>query len=169
IHENGRGKLISIESEEKWKRSTESAIPEHLTDIVTIQVMEPVAEIYRAIYKRGPNRAKDLWYKPRDQRFNYCGFLVHRYPELAKMRPNFFYLDGPDPDSVKGYMDSKGNMLPPVAADPIYWEDGLPEDFCMVIDTRLPNMDFLVDNLKRKYRLHWERANKRSTFYLINS
>ncbi len=166
IRENGTGSLFSVESEERWKEATESSLPDELRDVVTIEVHQAVPKVHLSKFIRGRGRRGDMWYKPPERRYNLCGIMVHTYPELSGLRPNFFYLDGPDPESVMGYHDAEGKVLTAMGADLLDWENSLPNDFCMVIDARLPNMHFLRENLKRKYKVNWDRANKRSTFIL---
>ena len=96
--------------------------------------------------------AKIILTKPKISIYN--GQICHFYERLPDCVPDFIYLDGPDPKTVKGKINglsfSKSDR-PVISADFLKYEFCLKKDFFMLIDGRVQNVEFLKCNVKRKY------------------
>ena len=102
---------------------------------------------------------------------SYQGQLCHYFKVLPDIVPNFIYLDGPSPSSVKGENHSGlsfgrdgGKIRQPVSADILLYESTAPIDFFVLIDGRYDNFRFLSRNLRGKYKIKRDLARKFSTF-----
>ena len=110
------GKLYTVDSEEDWLRNTEEKLPNELKKFVT--------------FHPSPCSVHEM-----------DGQLVTLYDNLPNISPNFIYLDGPSPQSVKGQIHGLGffekNSTSQemkfirriVAADILLYESSAPADF----------------------------------------
>ena len=101
------------------------------------------------------------------------------YDNLPNISPNFIYLDGPNPESVRGkirglgfseknsnfkgdgiHKTDEGNRWDrrTVNADILLYESSAPYDFFILVDRLYVNMNFLSNNLKHKYTLKKDLA-----------
>ena len=141
----GDGRLLSIEGYEKWRAHTESQLTEAEKTLVELREVQPqVATRALKINKDGTV----VWYTIKE------GFAVEQgivglvYPELHQLAPDMIYLDGPDPKSVPGYVDSKGVVFPAIVFDPLEMEEHLPPDATIVVDGRDSNTMVLYNNFR---------------------
>ena len=67
--------------------------------------------------------------------------------------PDFIYIDGPDPSSIKNFTDDTKNKkkLPPCVIDILNIEDKLAQGTIVMIDGREFNAYILWNNFKRKW------------------
>ncbi len=95
--------------------------------------------------------------------------LCHIYSRLPDVRPDFIYLDGPDPNDVAG--NARGitaaGLQYACAADPCLYEWGFYPGFQMLVDGRFTNVEFLKRNLKRQYRIVSSAMHNNTLFELI--
>ncbi len=96
--------------------------------------------------------------------------ICHTYKNLPNITPDLIYLDGPDPDSVKGKILNlnyqKSNT--PISADILLYEYRLKPGAIIIVDGRLNNVAFLKRHLKRKYKFKFYKLFNRSEFVLLN-
>jgi len=86
---------------------------------------------------------------------NYEGTPGFRHAEVPQISPDLLYLDGPPLTPHRQ-----------VAIDPLELEDRFPPGFCMIVDGRGRNTQFLVRHLKRRYRVRHRRLFRNSVFEL---
>jgi hypothetical protein len=126
-------KIYSVDTSVEWIQNLKQKLPADLAPFVTISQSD--AEILES-----------------------QGQLCHAFQKLPNIRPDFIYLDGPDPRAVKGnvrgleFTMHDGRTRPPVSADILFYETTLPRRSIIVVDGRLNNVWFLKANLKRQWR-----------------
>jgi len=136
---------FSVDTSEEWMAKTKERIPEALKPFVQFQFSEVEIGTYQ-------------------------GQLCHYYKTLPDIVPDFIYLDGPDPQAVKGSVNGmtfqcmertvmSGDLL---LMEPIL----LPGTF-ILIDGRTNNARFLKNNLKRDYEIIWDQAGDVTTIELV--
>ena len=148
------GHLHTVDTEKSWIKNTEEKFPSNLKKYVT--------------FHYSPCSVSTVDYQ-----------LVSKYDNLPNISPNFIYLDGPSPDSVKGKIrgldfneqnsNFKGDGIDKtkednrwyrriVASDILLYESSSPSDFFILVDRRYVNVDFLINNLKYKYTVKKDLA-----------
>ena len=149
LHGNSpHGILYSREASEYWFENSRSKIPDFLLPYV------------------------DLQYSPA-KLILIEGELCHCYTNLPNINPDFFYLDGPAGEDVEGtinglsFISESGKVIPPVSADPLFYESRIRPGCFIVIDARNHTMHFLERHLKRKYKKYWNQHHKYFTLELI--
>lgn len=98
------------------------------------------------------------------------GQLCHCYDELPDIIPDFIYIDGPDPQAVKGSvhgMTFQCQERTVMSADLLLMEPILLPGTFVLIDGRTNNARFLQNNLKRKYKYNWDKKGDVTTIELI--
>jgi hypothetical protein len=85
------------------------------------------------------------------------GVLGYKHLKLPAIAPNFVYLDGP---ALTKEVQ--------IAIDILDMEEKLPSDFCMVIDGRWENAQYLRRHLKREYSFKDRKFLFNSVFSLIH-
>lgn len=150
LHMNGAGKVFSVDANPQWIENVRRKIPDHLRDYVELRHSDvEVAVVHNE--------------------------LCLRYRNLPNIVPDFVYLDGPDPRDVKGVVDGltytpeypQNGVRQEAAADLLLYESSLKRGFFLLIDARYNNMHFLHRNLRRKYRVRWNRSHHFATFELL--
>lgn len=148
LQANGKGHLWSVDSDQQWIDNLIPKIPESLRARITIRH----SEVHAA---------------------EYDGQLCHYYDTLPNVVPEFVYLDAPATWDVKGtvrgltFVPEDVEWRPQVSADLLLYESSLPGRFFLLIDGRKLNVEFLYRNLKRNYRVHWNRTLQFATFELV--
>ena len=87
------------------------------------------------------------------------GKLCHYYDSLPNIVPDFVYLDGPDPATVKGQingMDFATTERTVMAADLLLMEPTLLPGAVILIDGRTNNARFLERNFQRPFLREWD-------------
>ena len=82
-----------------------------------------------------------------------------QYKSLHLCNPDFIYLDGPDPWTVKGKINNitiKHKDMMPMACDIIKLENFYTPGTIIVVDGRGANAKFLKDNFKRNWLYRYE-------------
>lgn len=141
---NNSFKIFSIDSSRKWISIVRKQIPHDLQKYI---------EISHSGVEAGT--------------FN--GRMCHFYKTLPDIVPDFIYLDGPDPEDVKGKIKGmswknlertvmSGDILP---MEPLF----LPGTF-VIIDGRTNNARFLENNLQRKWLVKHDRKGDVTTMEL---
>lgn len=136
---------FSVDTSEQWIATAKERIPDELKDFVQFQFSDVEVGTYQ-------------------------GQLCHYYKKLPDIIPDFIYLDGPDPQAVKGSVNGmtfqcmertvmSGDLL---LMEPIL----LPGTF-ILIDGRTNNARFLKNNLKRDYEIIWDKAGDVTTIELV--
>ena len=145
--DNGyKGRLLTVDAEPFWLENTQQKLPDYLRKFVQFVCSDTEVGSYQ-------------------------GQLCHYFKLLPDIVPNFIYLDGPSPKSVKGEnnwrlsfgRDGK-QIRPAVSADILLYESTAPIDFFILIDGRYDNFRFLSRNLRGKYKIKRDLARKFSTF-----
>jgi Methyltransferase domain len=141
-------KIYSVDTSEEWIQNLKQKLPDDLTTFVTITQSD--VEI-----------------------LEHNGQLCHAYQKLPNVRPDFIYLDGPDPRAVKGnvrgleFTMNDGRTRPPVSADILFYETTIRRRSIIVVDGRLHNIWFLRNNFKRHWRSSIYRDESISVFELL--
>ena len=157
------GQLYTVDAEKSWLENTENKLPPELKKYVTFHYSSCSASIVN-------------------------NQLVSIYDNLPNISPNFIYLDGPSPGSVKGKINGLGFTEEKdsnfrgdgigivsaekdnrwhrriVASDILLYESSAPYDFFILVDRRYVNCNFLINNLKFKYKLKRDLATGIVTF-----
>ena len=140
--------IYSVDTSAEWIENMTQKLPEALTPYVTVTQSD--AEILQ-----------------------HNGQLCHSFQRLPNVRPDFIYLDGPDPRDVKGnirgleFTMKDGRTRPPVSADILFYETTLRRRSIIVVDGRLHNVLFLQNNFKRQWRSGIYRDQAITLFELI--
>jgi hypothetical protein len=141
-------KIYSVDTSVEWIQNLKQKLPNDLATFVTITQSD--AEILES-----------------------NGQLCHAFQKLPNVRPDFIYLDGPDPRAVKGnvrgleFTMNDGRTRPPVSADILFYETTLRRRSIIVVDGRLHNVWFLKNNLKRQWRSGIYRDEAVGVFELL--
>jgi hypothetical protein len=141
-------KIYAVDASVEWIQNVKQKLPDDLAKFVTITQSD--AEILES-----------------------NGQLCHAFQKLPNVRPDFIYLDGPDPRAVKGnvrgleFTMNDGRTRPPVSADILFYETTLPRRSIIVVDGRLHNIWFLRNNLKRQWRSSIYRDDAIGVFELL--
>ncbi|WP_028571393.1 hypothetical protein [Desulfonatronum lacustre] len=140
-----RPQMVSIESSKKWMLNTREKVEKgglaEFTDIVFSNVS--IAE--------------------------YQGQVCHFYDELPDVVPDFVYMDGPDPSTVKGSINGisfKRSKRTVMSGDILKYESTLLPSFFMIVDGRTNNARFLQRMLLRKYDVIYHKKADVTTFQL---
>jgi len=148
------GQLYTIEAEKFWLKNTEDKLPPELKKYVTFHYSSCSVSTFN-------------------------NQLVSHFDNLPNISPNFIYLDGPNPESVRGKIcglgffetnsNFKGDGITKtdegnrwnrrgVNADILLYESSSPSDFFILVDRGYVNMNFLINNLKYKYTVKKDLA-----------
>ncbi len=146
-----KSKLISIESTKKWANNTRKMIlNSDVKGNFDLRILNPVVEnVILKLYNSSPK----FWY-PSKINSSRGNFICLKYEYIIKnFIPDFIYIDGPDPNSSKGFKSSNKKTLIPCVIDILYIEENLRIGSLILIDGRDFNASILWSNFKRK----WER------------
>lgn len=129
--------IISLESSSKWRDNTNTKIKNlSLTDYATVVYSEVSIATHQ-------------------------GQICHFYDELPDVVPDFIYLDGPDPSTVKGAINGLSFKNPNrtvMAGDPLLYESTFLPGFFMIVDGRSNNARFLERMLLRQYNVQYHEV-----------
>jgi hypothetical protein len=140
--------IYSVDTSVEWIQNLKQKLPDDLAAFVTISQSD--VEILES-----------------------NGQLCHAFQKLPNVRPDFIYLDGPDPRAVKGnvrgleFTMHDDRTRPPVSADILFYETTLRRRSLVVVDGRLHNIWFLRNNLKRQWRTNIYRDEAISVLELL--
>jgi len=139
---NGGGKLYAVDASEAWLANTAGKLPPELKEHV------------------------ELTYSPCSVTL-FNGRLCHLFERLPNIAPNLVYVDGPAARDVAGDVHglafngkNEHERRAPVSADLLLYESTLPDGCIVVIDTRMTNTSFLLNNLQRRWRHRYDLGNK---------
>jgi hypothetical protein len=138
-------KIFSIDSSLRWIKAARRLIPKHLREHV------------RMSYSRAACGT-----------FN--GRICHFYEALPDVNPDFIYLDGPDPATVRGHLSGMTWTTPDrpvVSGDLLLMEPTLLPGTFVVVDGRTTNVRFLQNNLQRRWRIRHDGAADVTTLELV--
>lgn len=137
--------LFCVDSSRKWIKFVKRSFPLHLKDRVHISY----------------SRVKIGTYQ--DQLCSY-------YESLPDVIPDFIYLDGPDPQKVKGKVNGlsfKCLERTVMSGDLLLMESTFLPGTCILVDGRTNNSRFLKHNFKRNFLCTWNR-DLDSTLFELN-
>ena len=137
--------IHSVDTSKKWIRNTSKKIPNHLKRFIKFHHSKVETILYN-------------------------GEVCHVYSKIPNINPEFIYLDGPHPlDPVGKIYDISFNCKErtPVSADICFLESTLLPGTSILVDGRTNNVRFLQRNLKRKYKIKWDRHGDVTFFKLI--
>jgi len=142
---NIKGTVHTVEANPKW------------ADLVRKRIIEIGLEEYVELSTSTPRLSK------------IGGQICHFFDELPDVRPELMYLDGPDPRDVEGSINgiTINGLHFVVAADPLLYEYSFYPGFQMIVDGRYTNVQFLINNLKRRYRIKRDFVKNVTTFTFI--
>ena len=95
--------------------------------------------------------------------------FASEYKKLPSINPDFVYLDGPDPLSVKNSINGFNTRhleLMPMSCDLLKFEHFLCPGTLILIDGRTANARFLKENFQRKWKYIHDVKNDENLFYL---
>lgn len=141
-------KMVSIETTEKWMQNTRQKVEKaELADFSEI-TFSPVSIA------------------------EYQGQVCHFYDDLPDVVPDFVYLDGPDPSTVKGSINGLSFKNPKrtvMSGDILKYESTLLPGFFMIIDGRTNNARFLERMLTREYQVQYHEEADVTMFELAET
>jgi hypothetical protein len=157
LEQNGRepgddqphGLLFSIEASAAWMENTRAKLPLQLQRFTVLRASQ--AEV-------------TTW----------NGELCHLFPELPDIVPDLIFVDGPGSADIVGayhglsFQTEAGIRRGQVAADPLIYEGWMRPGAMIVVDGRLANTQFLLRNLKRRYRFQLNAQPGLHCFTLID-
>ena len=136
--------LFSVDASKKWIEKTRKDFPRHLLKHVHFH------------------------YSPVEiGTFN--GQLCHYYKNIPDIIPDFVYLDGPDPEDVKGRIHGLSFQCKErtvMSGDLLLMESTFLPGTFIIIDGRTNNARFLARNFQREYKVHWDKKADFTTFEL---
>ena len=146
LEKNGMGRLFTLDVSKKWLENTRKKLGK-LASLVTMKQSDVIA-------------------------VEHDGQLASRYKELPNITPDFIYLDGPSPLDISGNVrglsfdlgDNEYRQL--VAADIFLYESSLRVGAYILVDRRYVNAQFLRNNLRRKWAIHWDKIQHQVGFEL---
>lgn len=97
------------------------------------------------------------------------GRFATEYKKIPIMNPDFIYLDGPDPFSVKksiNNFNTKHLELMPMSCDILKIEPFLIPGTIVLVDGRTANASFLKNNFQRKWLCKRDKLHDQSIFFL---
>lgn len=147
LERNGQGKIVSVESNQRWLDNTAAKIPAALLPRVDLRLGIPETQIIK-------------------------GQLAAVYRELPNVHPDLIYLDGPDPLDVQGTQHGLGFTIDGganrtiISADCLYYESSMSPGSRIIVDGRYNNVCFLQANLVRSWSLEHDSVMKQSVFTL---
>ena len=136
---------FSVDTSEKWMQISKERLPEELLQFVHFQ-------------------------HSRVEIGTHNGQLCHFYKNLPGIVPDFIYLDGPDPKAVEGSINGmtfQCSERTVMSGDLLLMEPILLPGTFVLIDGRTNNARFLKNNLKRDYKIEWDREGDVTTIELI--
>ncbi len=136
---------FSVDTSEKWIEKTKARIPEKLLAFINFQLSDVEIGTHN-------------------------GQLCHFYKTLPDIVPDFIYLDGPDPQAVKGSINGLTFQCMErtvMSGDLLLMEPFLLPGTFVLIDGRTNNARFLKNNLKRTYEFIWNKEGDVTTIELI--
>ena len=147
---SNKGKLISIESDNKWAKNTKKMlINSGVKGNFELKVLTPIVE---KMLLRISSKSSEFWY-PSKINPSKGNFICLKYEYIIrKILPDFVYIDGPDPNSIRGFRSSYNEALIPCVIDILFLEKKLKKGTLILIDGRDFNANILWSNFKRKWR-----------------
>ena len=146
LKQNGKGHLFTVDTSQHWLDNTGKKLGA-LAGHVTLHQSDCVVS-------------------------EHDGQLVSKYTNLPNISPDFVYLDGPWPWDIKGHVqglnfgvDDK-EYRHQISADILLYESSLRVGAFILTDRRYANVQFLKNNLKRRWKIHWDRVQHQVGFEL---
>ena len=102
----------------------------------------------------------------------HVGQLASKYVQMPNISPNFIYLDGPSPREITGEVRGLSFGIDEkeyrhlVSADILLYESSLMVGAFVLTDRRYVNVQFLKNNLKRQWKIYWDRVQHQVGFEL---
>jgi SAM-dependent methyltransferase len=147
LRQNKKGHLFTVDANQHWLENTRQKLGD-LASLVTLHYSEAYA-------------------------CEHDFQLISRFRFLPNITPDFVYLDGPSTFDISGDVcglkfDLKDNEYrQAVAADILTYESSLRVGAFILVDRRYTNVHFLKHNLKRKWKIHWDRVQHQVGFELM--
>lgn len=100
---------------------------------------------------------------------SFNGRFASQFKTLPLCNPDFIYLDGPSPLSVKkkinGFTTNHPDLMP-MSCDILKFENFLCPGTIILIDGRTSNARFLKNNFQRNWKYFYNSKNDHNLFYL---
>lgn len=135
IRNSNMFKVFSVDASEKWINETKKNVPSHLLSYINFN-------------------QSDVEIK------NINNQICHVYKKIPDINPEFIYLDGPHPlDPIGKINNISFECLErtPISADILYLESTMLPGTTILVDGRVNNVRFLMNNLRRKFNCKWDR------------
>jgi Methyltransferase domain len=146
LEQNDKGHLFTVDTSQRWLDNTRA--------------------------KLGTFSARATLQQSNCMAHEHDGQLVSKYDKLPNISPDFFYLDGPSPREIIGevrglnFSINETEYRHLVAADILLYESSLLVGAFILVDRRYANVQFLRSNLKRRWKIHWDRVQHQVSFEL---
>src|SRR5262245_16857483 len=167
LKDNGTGRLISLETSAEWASLTRSRLSAELAQIVQLRVCSPRVVTRTGYFDTRPipwrrlrERHSFVWAS--DRRPSEVAIMGVAYQEAEHVNPDLILIDGPSPHWTNDYVDSFGMRPPAIVFDPLIHEESYRAGTHIILDWRLPNTRFLVNNLKRQWKYRSDRIRRQN-------
>ena len=146
LEQNDKGHLFTVDTSQHWLDNTRKKLGT-LTSRVTLQQSDCIA-------------------------CEHGGQLASKYVQLPNISPDFIYLDGPSPREIAGEVRglsfgiNEKEYRHLVSADLLLYESSLLVGAFILVDRRYVNVQFLKNNLKRQWKIYWDRVQHQVGFEL---
>lgn len=147
IRVNNPFKVFSVDSSQKWINVIHKTIPRELKKYIEISYSDVKVGLFN-------------------------GRICHFYKKLPDIVPDFIYLDGPDPEDVKGSikgMTWKNLERTVMSGDVLTMESILLPRSFILIDGRTNNARFLENNLQRRWTINHDKKGDVTTMELMEA
>jgi hypothetical protein len=173
LKENGSGKLVSFETSAEWSRITEQRLGCGSAAYVELVLCSPEIKTLKGFFDTRPmpwarlrERHSLVW--SGDRRPVEVGVMGFVYREAEQFTPDLILIDGPSGKRNKDYVDSYGSHPPTIVFDPLMQEHRYRSGAHIVLDSRLANSRFLVNNLKRDWRYRPDSIRRQNHLSLFD-
>ena len=157
----GKGRLVSIELGDEWRKISAGHIPADLADRVDFIVPQPSI---RLALLQLPAVNTSLWFEKKSKSPRRVGIATISFPEIYDLAPDIIFIDGPDARQIPGYLDSATQeMLPAVVSDPLVFLSKAKPIIC--VDGRREQCAILSANLPPDYKTVIHEEQRFTFFY----
>lgn len=159
-----KSRFFSIENIKPWSDNTKKLLKKYQCDSgVNILNIEPKIKLTNLNLNR---ENQPIWYSAKVNLTEINLYLVFYEEIIKKLIPDFFYIDGPDPKSIKLPKNIAGMKFTSIVGDILYLETKLKKGTVVLIDGRDTNAFILWNNFKRKW-IKKTFPNQTTTFFKL--
>lgn len=144
---NNPFRIFSVDSSKKWIDAVKKMIPVELKKYIEVSYSDTAVGLFN-------------------------GRMCHFYKNLPNIVPDFIYLDGPDPEDVKGKINGmswKNLERTVMSGDILPMESILLPGTFILVDGRTNNARFLENNFQRKWSVKHDKKKDITTMELVEN